>query len=452
MPAADEVAADKPVPRAPATLIYVPGLGHDTLNSADIIAKSIAARADAFRSDSVRAMEDTPAATAGMRAVRTLVDTDGTRLLDVTELDYREALEALDREDGREGVAPGLFVQAWYTVRGVMLWVVAMRRPGKSKMAKLQLALGLGGMLMLVAAFLITLVGFLAAALMQTRWDYLVPSWLVDSASWLALSGGLVSAAALARWRGALLRGGRRMRQLLQYFDQHGDREAITDALPDAIDKLRETGYDGDVHVLAYSFGSIVTLDTYVTGTQRPATTQGVGATTSIVTVGCPYDIISLYLPRHFRGQRPFRRELPWHNVFIPTDVLGSNFHPRSDSSDADTEVFHGWRVRNHVYLPQERLTLGRVVFRWIGLRRHNGYWRKTGGCWNEPLLRQWGLVKRSVGGDDNSDARAAAGTPSAVPQQPPAAKAVAGKTRGRRTSKQTAKKATPRKAAAKKT
>ena len=55
-----------------------------------------------------------------------------------------------------------------------------------------------------------------------------------------------------------------------------------------------------------------------------------------------------------------------------------------------------GWWVANHRYL-NEKLTLWGVVFRWIGLRRHNIYWDDQGGCWFPELLTLWGLSDNTL-------------------------------------------------------
>ena len=55
-------------------------------------------------------------------------------------------------------------------------------------------------------------------------------------------------------------------------------------------------------------------------------------------TVGCPADFLRLLYPDHFKdrlSRLPDGR--PWTNVYIPADVLGSNF--RLDGNDIDTAI-----------------------------------------------------------------------------------------------------------------
>jgi len=389
--------ASPAVERAPATLIFVPGLGHDTSNSADVIATSIATVAARYGDPVIASKDKLPAATKGLKAVATLMRGDD-RVVDVTELAYREALEGLAKgNDDKEGVAPSLFVQSLYTVFGVTRWIKAWRRPNKSRLAKFQLFLGLAAMLVLFTALLIALVGVVTTVVIQLGWDQNLPAWATDSAPWLALTGGLVSAGMLAKWRRGILRGAQRTQQLLRYFNDTGARESITNPVLDAVDKLRESGYTGQIHILAYSFGSVVTLGAFTRfDSTRAGMPDGVREAASIVTVGCPFDFVSLYFPKHFETETAWRPELPWHNVFIPADVLGSNMliplpgHRPDDASDANTTVM-GWPVTNHVYHPEDKLGVWSVLFQWAGLTRHNGYWDRNAGCW-EPLLQHWGF------------------------------------------------------------
>jgi hypothetical protein len=384
-----------PIPRAKATLVYVPGLGHDTLNSAEVIAQSIAAKGTGYGAELSSENERPPPATKGLRAVAT-VSRGSDRVLDVMELDYREALEKLSTSDGKEGVAPSLFVQGWYAMFGFGLAVKALRQDNKSLKAQIQLILGTAGAVVLFVSFLLALIGFITTLLMA--WDVQVPAWASSSAPWIALFGGLVSAATLGRWRKNLLRSGRRVQQLLRYFNEESEREKITDCLKAALDALKSSGYKGDIHVLAYSFGSIVALDTYTcTGTppeDLADVPDGVKATTSLVTVGCPHDFVALYMPTHFATRKRHRTNIPWHNVFVASDVFGSNFREdkKSDTEAGQPNTDMDWSVTNHRHLHQEELTWGRVLLG-IGLRRHNKYWHQTGGCW-QPLLKLWGLTE----------------------------------------------------------
>jgi hypothetical protein len=42
---------------------------------------------------------------------------------------------------------------------------------------------------------------------------------------------------------------------------------------------------------------------------------------------------------------------MKWHNVFVASDVFGSNFDPKSDTKQRDVTMFEDWSVTNHRYL-----------------------------------------------------------------------------------------------------
>ena len=392
-----------PAPRAAATLIYVPGLGHDKLNSAEVVARSLARTGSEYGDPLTISVERLPAVTAGLTIVASIARGD-SRLVDVAELDYREALEGLVRAndaEGREGVAPGLLVQGLYALRGLGLSIAAWRRKSKSPAAKFQLFLGTLGAVTLFGTFLLTLVGLVTTLLMA--WDIKIPEWLSSSAPWVASIGGAVSAATLTSARSNLFRAGRRIQQLLRYFHEEQKRNILSAQLRRAVDTLRESDYVGDIHVIAYSFGSVVALDTFTYHGPQRAIPDGVAGATSLVTIGCPHDFVRLFLPKHYDGRRAHRTELPWDNVFVASDVFGSNFTADKSDTKADQSTAFDMRVNNHRHLPQEELT-GWRVFLGVGLRRHNVYWDDADGCW-APLLAGWGLTKASAASNETAKA-----------------------------------------------
>jgi hypothetical protein len=387
--------AGNPTPRSAATLIFVPDLGRDPLSSTEVVAKSIAAEAG-LRAGVVALKDDTAAAPRGMRSVGT-VFVDGARVLDVLELDYRDAVEALDADPKteREGVPPGLIQTLLYTLRGVLLWGTAALRLGKgkskSRMAKAQLLLGVILAFILLLALLFLIVAAAAALLSGTSLGNSLPEWLTDVSKPFAGWGGLVTVAAYVSFRSNILRSAQRVRQLLRYLDEPHTALEISRLLRAGIDALADEGYQGKIHVLAYSFGSLVVLDDLVPddGTslhpRDPAT-----KITSLVTVGCPYDITMVYFPRHYTNRRPRRPELPWRNIFIASDVLGSNFvEDKDDTKEGEAEVL-GMKVNSVRYLLSEKLTWFGLL-RQVGLRQHTKYWDKSGGCWVH-VLDLWGL------------------------------------------------------------
>ena len=168
--------------------IFVPGLGQDSFNTGAVVAESIAGTANLSRGR-VSALTNTPPAPAGLRAVRT-ISVDGVRILDVVELDYKDALAVLDANDGTrtEAVPPGFLQTLWYTGYGLALGLRALL-PGhkaKSGKAKANLVYGTALMLVLLLAFVWIAASALVVLLSGTEWSDLVPPGSIRRPVWLS--------------------------------------------------------------------------------------------------------------------------------------------------------------------------------------------------------------------------------------------------------------------------
>ncbi|HEX9938759.1 MAG TPA: hypothetical protein VGB15_16590 [Longimicrobium sp.] len=107
-------------------------------------------------------------------------------------------------------------------------------------------------------------------------------------------------------------------------------RGDIVGGLGEMLEYLEEEGASGvdygKVHVVAYSFGSVVAIDAlFQRETEVSRRFHRIG---TLITIGCPYDFVRTYWPKYFQdryaaaaGERP-----RWLNVYSPLDVMGSNF------------------------------------------------------------------------------------------------------------------------------
>jgi len=137
----------------------------------------------------------------------------------------------------------------------------------------------------------------------------------------------------------------------------------------------------GKVHVLAYSFGSIVALDGIFRPNQ-PDPQKRFERIGSFVTVGSPFDIVRAFWPRYFADRRKptHAADLNWLNVYCRDDVLSSNFRNDDNVMDSSTEALDELRPKNTAFplVTQGEKPLG-VIER---LRRarylHAQYWGPT--------------------------------------------------------------------------
>ena len=116
---------------------------------------------------------------------------------------------------------------------------------------------------------------------------------------------------------------------LIHYLNWGERSHAIGGKLESLIEYLveKENGY-ARIHIIGYSFGSIVAVDNLFTAGRRPI--DRFRRIDTLVTIGCPFDIIRTYWPSYFTGRQSTTSEtLKWINVYSPIDILSSNFARR---------------------------------------------------------------------------------------------------------------------------
>ena len=354
------------VPQAPAaaTLVFAPGIGHHPQNTADNVADVIARSLDRRRQGSYSTDTTTAPAPRGLRAAKTVVGPNGERLLDVFELDYKHRMEDTDPTGARNTVPPGLGVALWDTITAFGLTLHAWGSPVKRRNAKVQLFLGVMATLAILVVGVAALIG--AVGVLGASWGHHAKP---PAKGVVAALDGVV----LAAWvkaRRPLLAFRVQMHRVLRYLLDERHQRTVTQTLDDAVDGLLDQDPKAKVHLLGYSFGSLVTFDALFPKDGAP---DRIGrAVRSLATVGFLHDAVALYEPRHFAGRVARVGAIPWRNVFIPSDVLGSNLCTGDDVSSADVTMY-GLTVASRRYTDEQPHWWD--VLRGRGFRMHGGYW-----------------------------------------------------------------------------
>ena len=202
---------------------------------------------------------------------------------------------------------------------------------------------------------------------------------------------------------------------LIYYLKLGEQRNIIVGRLETLIDKISQRSENerkkgsGDayrhIHLVAYSFGSIVALDTMFPADREPG--RPLEAVDTLVTIGCPFDFVRALWPSYFDTRREYdeKRQVRWLNVYSPLDTLGSNF--RNDPRKADPniniraeQIAPGSDVPAPTNVPfKEGLDLSELSwmssFTLIGLRAHALYWSvKSEGevnCFNDLVKQMYG-------------------------------------------------------------
>lgn len=381
----------------------------------------------------------------------TLICRDGTKetpLLDLYGFDYRESLAGnLHKKTPPSqiiSIAFTLLVNMWTLLRaitrrsqtfsqkaqvfyGTFLFLVAMLYvvllAGSVFCGVTQLATGAAPSATTVAASVSAQPAKPAAA---ERWvERLKRNWL------LVLQTGMVSVPLFGLFlpfnlKEALSKVAPTLAAATNYLSAGAHRGRISGELLrliDCLDEQTEVRYR-KIHLLAYSFGSIVALDTIFP--QEGAPSRKTERIDTLVTIGCPADFVRTYWPEYFQRRAGFA-DTPkrWLNVYAELDVLGSNFldeNPRGPHRPAGVEAMVGDSVALRRPADADNLRFGPTAqsrqgfLDWaafLGFRIHSTYWDRESehavSCLEPVVERMYG-EHPVLGGAERPSAKALAG------------------------------------------
>jgi hypothetical protein len=171
---------------------------------------------------------------------------------------------------------------------------------------------------------------------------------------------------------------------IIDYLGFGSRSQALGGHLSALVDHVAARGYRR-IHIVAYSFGTIVALDSlFPTGHMPVARIREIH---TFVTIGCPFDLIRVFWPDYFK-ERVAAINVPksWINIYSPIDVMASNF--RDDSEIGEPEPDKAISAKDNPFIklipqmnivwnvggPKKRLSLFEFLTL-IGLEAHRSYW-----------------------------------------------------------------------------
>jgi hypothetical protein len=177
----------------------------------------------------------------------------------------------------------------------------------------------------------------------------------------------------------------------LQYGERRGALSGNLVGLLEYIAQKSDVKYKR-VHILAYSFGSLIALDIlFPRGNDTP---QRVREIRSLVTIGSPFDFVHMLWPKYFANRNPLP-DLVWYNIYSPEDVFSSNFrgHSKIESAQKGDEELTSpaEKLSNAAWLTpptnikytlrngDDQLTFWDLL-QLMGLRNHAKYWEPDNG------------------------------------------------------------------------
>ena len=384
-PAAAATAAPAPAAAAPAAgppgrpdaIIFLPGLGAGAFDgpdqSVDGVAQRLASALDFNAADGAATFRlDFREQPYGLRGtwtsrVGTIYRQDRTpageaefAVADIFRLDYGPTLTGRFE---RHNLLVRSFLALQVVVQGTWLLATSFRSKAKAPYSKLQLfysALILGLVVSYTLLLLLTAVGTIVLALAQLfGWSVsgattqsssdpfeFVLGWIRQSLPGLTPVMVVLTALGVVlprNWKTSLDTAAVSYLCALNYIRLGARKQQMSFQLVSLLDRIREVEAEGKVKyrrviLLGYSFGSILALDTlFPPGAAGPE--ERVRMVDTLVTIGCPVDLIRTFWPRYFSG----RAALPatpqrWVNVYSSSDILGSNFRD-GDDEGGDAQV-----------------------------------------------------------------------------------------------------------------
>ncbi|GLY20085.1 hypothetical protein Kisp01_70990 [Kineosporia sp. NBRC 101677] len=366
-----------PIPGIP-LLVYIPGLNRSPQNTADNIAEILARNLDnedegTFGTQTPQG----PPAPRGLTLSKTVVSGTDRPVLQVFEFDYRNLLNRTDSPS-----TPSVAGDALRSLRlaswGAVLWGGALRRGAKNWRAKVQLTLGLAAAFTLIFTAALSVWALLVALGVGLPWQWphrilnlnMDPRWTFGS----TVLGTTLSWALLRSKILALAAGVDRIISFVQDEDRTaGD---IIRQLDHALDQLSINGWNGPVHLMGYSFGSLVLFETMFPKQTGLMPIRPVSRVESMTTVGCPIDIVRLYFPR-FLDNRSTRKHVPWTNIFNAADIFSSNFMDGTDAVAGEGFAVDGVRPSSFRYTEE---SMGALQM-FVNGKTHAGYWSDADGA-----------------------------------------------------------------------
>jgi hypothetical protein len=363
-------------------VVYLPSMSQGAHNTTTRIAEIISADLTLRRGTFGVASLDhaSPALSDGRR----ILDEQDRPVLDFFTVAYRDKLTKVAQDPGSSSVlalAKLLLVQVTYFLRALTLFAGAGRR-AKSAMAKWQLVVGFGAVVLLLLGVLVTVSAILVALGVIDA-----PKVNDTFAEVFAIGATAVITWLLARAAPTIRQAATLIQQLLDYAEDARQAVTVVTPLGEGLDALLEDDEDREIFILGYSLGSLVALD-YLCPRKNQyqrLDDRHTSAIRGLITIGSPLDFVRLYMPKYIDNRQTRIPDLDWTNVFIPADVLGSNMANGNDYSEPTpndgVDVGEIRPTETHQYT-DETLNLSGILRR-RGFLSHGEYWSepRAGHC-----------------------------------------------------------------------
>jgi hypothetical protein len=429
----DQAAEPAKLPAGRDAIIFVPGLMHNPeTTSIDIIALRMAhalnrqahTRSASFLVSEGREEDYDGGKTRTVTVSRKDGDQE-TPLFDLYGFDYRQSL--IGPHEKKRPIFQALSI-GWLLVRNFGTLMAAVRRRSKSGAQKVQTMLAVA-LFLLLMVYMFVLLFTIAGTVHETVQQFTQSAQqqadtakAADSApaadpgaaesgsrpggpwaktkAWFgrawdetidALQLLVVALAAAGLWtktsmKEMLARVSGEVTCAAQYLEMGERSGAVAGQFASLLEYIAEKEASGNVtyrnvHVVSFSFGTVVALDAIFPHSTLTKSTLRID---SLVTVGCPFDFIRTYWPEYFERREAWpNAPRHWVNVYAPADVLGSDFKDDTPEGSVDRGIAAKAgdpRRPTHNRAFGRDLRLGdsfKDIVTLVGFKVHALYWEK---------------------------------------------------------------------------
>lgn len=383
----------------PDAIIFVPGLGDWLDQSTDGIARRMAVSFDRnsqtvgakfyMKSESRDEEYVSSAQLKRKTHVSAIVRKDEkseATVLDVYEMDYRPTLTSKYEQLNPLMQSGRLFLALFFNLHR-LVGAIGSHAKNSSSKAQFYVALMIISLLIVyMVILLVTGVGIIGQGIVQglqaagqtvTLPAFLSNNQILGSLKIIVILLVIVQ----TLWpglHGLLLKGALTYSCVIEYITYGERSEVIAGQFSDLLEYVAEKAKYRQIHIIAYSFGTIVALDTLFTSGRKLG--ERFKLISTLVTIGCPFDLIRMFWPAYFKSRQAWPdRPQKWLNVYSPMDALASNFRDDNEEKAAvfglKLEEGGDRKPENLVYRhgPNDVSPMATLALQ--GLRAHTNYW-----------------------------------------------------------------------------
>jgi hypothetical protein len=357
-------------------VVFIAGLGQDPLRTTASVAELISRQFDSnahTKSARFEVVTNNEKKNGVNATYWTIVRIDENRrepIIDIYGLNYTDAL--LRRFQERNAIGQAFALSLVLIANAPAYFQLLLRNRGKALAHRIQFLY-----VSVIMALLVGYMGLLVFSVFQLVQQAAGTHKNVTWPQFFTLAGAALGAL-FPGLRNKFTAAAVQYISVILYLKLPGaSRGEIIRRLTDLLETVSERPDVNEIHIWAYSFGTVIALDSlYPISAWPPYRYRDVR---QLVTIGCPFDIIRQMWPRYFMNRHAQDKRPHWINVYDPSDVLGSNFRQdqKVGAAEHGIQFVSDGNATPNVGLPYNEGMEPRLsdLLLLHGLSAHDSYW-----------------------------------------------------------------------------